>query len=127
MPRVWFICLLLMTWRVAARADDAAAPVGDPALDPPTLRCLGVRWVVAGDDNANASVGVEYRKRGEADWKAGLPLFRVEKGKHLAEKYGSKLDVPKGATLFAGSVVLLEPDSEYEVKLTLKDPDGDSA
>src|SRR3954469_19645426 len=103
MRGIRFTCgLLLVMCCVRALAEDAAAPVGDPALDAPTLRCLGVRWVVAGGDNGNATVAVAYRRHGDADWKAGLPLFRVEKGRHIAEKYGSTLDVPKGATLYAG-------------------------
>jgi hypothetical protein len=125
----WIVLIINSMFCLDARGADAAEPLGEPALDPPTLRCLGVRWLVGGDDNANATVTVAYRKReggGGGEWKAGLPLFRVEKGKHRAEKYGSKLEVPGGATLYAGSVVMLDPDAAYEIKLTLKDADGGS-
>ena len=57
----------------------------------------------------------------------GAPLFRVERRAHLAEKYGSRLEVPDDGWLFAGSVLLLEPGTAYELRLTLKDPDGGSA
>jgi len=108
-------------------AENAARPLGEPVLDPPTLHSLGVYWIVQGDDNRNASIQVEYRKSGEPDWRKGFPLFRVEKGAHKAEKYGSKLDVPDSAWLFAGSVVLLEPGTAYELKLNLADPDNGQA
>jgi hypothetical protein len=98
--------------------DHAAVPQGDPALEPPTLRSLGVTWVVKGDDNGNAKVDVEYRKAGAAAWKKGAPLFRVEKE--------FRKDVPDG-WMFAGSLVLLEPGTAYEIKLKLSDPDGGSA
>src|SRR5829696_6657983 len=93
----------------------------DPALDRPTLRCLGVHWVVPAAA-ADATVSLEYRKAGDADWRKGAPLFRVEPGKHLAENFGSKLDVPDGSTLFAGSVVDLAEGTAYDIRLTLAQP-----
>ena len=48
-------------------------------------------------------------------------------GAHRAEKYGSRLEVPDDGWLFAGSVLLLDPGTSYELRLTLKDPDGGSA
>jgi hypothetical protein len=109
---------ILLLALLPAPGDDAASPQGEPALDPPTLRSLGVSWVIKGDANRNAKVAVEYRKPGAATWKNGPPLFRVEKGfpKDLAEGW-----------LFAGSLVLLEPNSAYEIRLKLTDPDGGSA
>jgi hypothetical protein len=95
----------------------AQAADGEPVMERPTLRCLGAYWVVP--NGAGARVGVEYRRAGESAWRAGQALFRVEMGKHKSEKYGSRLDVPAGATLFAGSVVDLEPGTAYELRLTL--------
>jgi len=115
--------MLIMT-TTAARAGDAAAPIGEPQLDRPTLRSLGTYWIVRGDDNKNAVIRVDYRKAGEGDWRAGPPLFRVEKNAHKTKENGSLLNVPADAWLFAGSVVLLEPKTKYEMKLTLSDPDG---
>ncbi|HEY7115716.1 MAG TPA: right-handed parallel beta-helix repeat-containing protein [Tepidisphaeraceae bacterium] len=94
-----------------------SAFAADPVLDPPTLHCLGAYWVVP--DGGNAGVAVAYRKSGQADWHAGAPLFRVEPGKHIAAKYGSRIDVPDGAALFAGSVVDLEPGTPYDLRLSL--------
>jgi hypothetical protein len=99
-----------------ARADDVTAT--EPVLERPTLRCLGAYWVAS--DGVTARVGLEYRRAGESAWRAGPPMFRVENGKHKSEKYGSRLDVPDGSTLFAGSVVDLEPGTAYELRLTLE-------
>ncbi|MDH7571016.1 MAG: right-handed parallel beta-helix repeat-containing protein, partial [Armatimonadota bacterium] len=109
-----------------ARAADGCTPVGSPQLEAPTLHSLGVWWVVRGDDNANAVIALAYRKAGTTVWRAGRPLFRVEKGAHQPEKYPSKVEVPPDGWLFAGSALLLDPDTEYELRLTLQDPDGGS-
>ncbi len=74
-----------------------------------------------GDANANASVAVEYRAAGEPGWRAGLPLFRPH-----PDRQSPELRVKDG-WLFAGSVVDLSPDTEYEVRLALRDPDGGAA
>ncbi len=43
------------------------------------------------------------------------------------ERYGSQLKVPDDCWLFAGSVLLLETGTSYELRLTLSDPDGKGA
>jgi hypothetical protein len=128
-------CLASVALATTTFAADAAKPVGQPLLDAPTLKSLGVHWIVEGDDNANAAITLQYRKPGGA-WQSGLPLFRVEKGAHDPLKADYKestrlaktlLEVPDNAWLFAGSALMLEPGTEYELKVTLKDPDGGQA
>ena len=63
-------------------ADDALARHPIPSLERPTLRSLGAYWIIKGDKNANATVRVDYRKKGDGDWRQGPPMFRVEKGAH---------------------------------------------
>src|SRR5438128_8816042 len=101
---------ILMAFLAAApaAAADAAQPLGEPQLERPTLHSLGVYWIVQGDDNKNASVRLEYRKAGAVDWRQGAPLWRVERGAHVAEKFGTQLKVPGNGWLFAGSVLLLD-------------------
>ncbi|MBE7465087.1 MAG: right-handed parallel beta-helix repeat-containing protein [Planctomycetes bacterium] len=110
----------------AAYAENASRPQGEPVLEPPTLRSLGVYWKIGGDDNRNATVESHYRKAGAAEWREMLPLFRAEKGapERSDKKVGFTVGTPKDGWLFAGSLLLLEPDTEYEWRLTLKDPDG---
>jgi hypothetical protein len=92
---------------------------GALVVEPPTLISLGFEWRIEGDDNRNASVGVSYRKKGETFWKAGLPLFRLQ-----AEKVINNVFSYTGPNMFAGSIFDLQPDTEYECRFTLSDPDG---
>ena len=118
-PGLAFCCgLVLLACR--ATAGDPVGP-GTLTLDPPTYVCLGVKWIVRGDANANARVELEYRKEGKGKWLRGMDLFRVETAA-VPEQERPKL----GESLFAGSVLDLAEDTEYELRLTLKDPDGGS-
>ncbi len=109
-------------------AQDASAP-GEVQQEPSTLHCLAVRWPVKGDDNANAAIGVQFRKAGDAAWRQGFPLFRTIRSATRDQRgqwsfNGIPADRLPGGWIFAGSIVDLTPETEYEVKLALKDPDG---
>lgn len=115
--------LALRAW-----AEDASVP-GEVQVEPATLHCLAVRWPVKGDDNANATIAVRYRKAGETAWKEGFPLFRTIRSATREQRAqwnfrGIPPDRLPGGWIFAGSIVDLAPETEYEVKLSLKDPDG---
>src|SRR5579862_6573307 len=108
-----------------ASASDAARPHGDPVMEAATLHSLGVYWLIDGDDNANAEVGMEIRKAGSGAWRKGPALFRVERrAKPYLDQGGavrapSLVAIPPGGELFAGSAVMLEPATAYEIKLSL--------
>jgi hypothetical protein len=111
-----FLCLVAATLHAANRVE-----AGRFVVEPPTLICLGFEWEIVGDDNRNATVDVEYRRPGAAEWKQALPLLRI--GGERVFRATEHLDytVPDR---FAGSILDLDPDTEYEVRLTMKDPDG---
>jgi hypothetical protein len=116
----------------AALADLSVRP-GKLVVEAPTLLCLGVRWYVSGDENGSATVRISYRRKGEREWRQGLPLFRVGTGPDSSEGEarleGGDRDLwpfPLG-NLFAGSIFDLRPGTEYQVKLALSDPDGGAA
>ena len=122
----YFAFLIMMTSFLFAvggvtLAGDATKP-GEFKIDPPTLKCLGFRWYIDGDDNANASVDVTYRKESEPAWRDALPMLRVNR-----EVVNQQFDPYTCGNLFAGSVMYLDPDTEYEVKFRLNDPDGGNA
>ena len=94
-----------------------AAKAGQFVVEPPTLICLGFEWAIAGDENRNATVKVSYRPAGQSAWKDALPLLRMGGEKIFRAPY----TVPEG---FAGSILDLAPATEYEVRLTMSDPDG---
>jgi hypothetical protein len=100
-------------------AITAAVPA-EPEMDPPTLKCLGVKWIIRGDTNEDARVFVNYRKRG-GKWRRGMDLFRVE-----TEAIPESERPAPDEHLFAGSVFDLEENAEYELRLRLIDPDGGS-
>ena len=93
---------------------------GDFFIEPPTLTCLGFEWRIDGDDNRNASVTVQYRKKGTRPWNQGMNLFRLNGERVLSNV---RFDVIS-PNMFIGSILDLEPDTAYEVRLTMNDPDG---
>ena len=111
---VAFAFALLLTLGQPATNAVHAGPF---IVEPPTLICLGFEWEITGDANRNATVDVSYRKAGTAAWKDALPLLRIGGEKIFRAPY----TVPDR---FAGSILDLDPDTEYEVRLTMKDPDG---
>ena len=76
--------------------------------------------VIDGDDNRNAAVAVQYHKKGTASWKEALPLLRLQN----EEAGGSLTPAHVVPNMFAGSILDLEPDTEYECRLQMSDPDG---
>ncbi|HEX5047041.1 MAG TPA: hypothetical protein VFX89_07960, partial [Gammaproteobacteria bacterium] len=104
---------------VARPGPNVAVP-GELVIEPATLINLGFEWWLQGDDNRNASVAVAFRKEGDGAWRDALPLLRLQGERIYAE---SRVDVV-APNMFAGSVLDLSPNTPYEVRLTLTDPDG---
>ena len=128
--RLPLLCALnfaVLAGGMTTTASDLSRPLSDPQLERPTLRLLGVYWIILGDDNQNAIIAMECRKAGSSPWRTAARLFRVERRAHLMERSGSELEVPDDGWLFAGSALLLEPRAAYELRLTLEDPDGGKA
>ena len=113
------LILLLAGARLVFGAD--AVTPGKFVVERPTLICLGFEWQIAGDDNRNAVVTVSYRKSGEAAWKPAMPLFRIGGEKVFRKDLGLDYTAPD---MFAGSILDLEPGTEYEARFEMKDPDG---
>jgi hypothetical protein len=90
-------------------------------VERPTLICLGFEWQISGDDNRNATVDVSFRRAGESNWKQGMPLLRLGGEKVFRKDLGLDYTVPE---MFAGSILDLEPDTEYEARFQMQDPDG---
>jgi len=119
---------LLLVLAAPCAWSQAAATAGDFWVEPPTLVSLGFEWRIEGDENRNASVEVLYRKKGEARWHAALPLLRLQREfvtgglpRDGGQEHFNRYHAPN---MFAGSILNLEPDTEYECRLTLNDPDG---
>ncbi len=106
---------------------QSGAVAGEFRIDPPTLTALGFEWRIAGDDNRNARVEATYRRKGERDWRKALPLLRLQHelvtngGPGRGRNWYYTYDAPN---MFAGSILNLEPGTEYECRFVLSDPDG---
>jgi hypothetical protein len=101
---------------------------GELRVEPPTLVSLGFEWRIAGDDNRNASVEVSYRKHDEQQWHRALPLLRLQHesvtGGLPRDGSGEHFYRYTAPNMFAGSILGLEPGTEYECRFVLSDPDG---
>lgn len=112
---------------------------GKFVVEAATLTAIGVEWRIEGDDNRNATVEVSYRKKGERSWHQALPLLRIDheaindnrppwQTVPFAERppNGDRENLWHYDTgnMFAGSILSLEPDTEYECRFVLSDPDG---
>ena len=104
----------------AAAQPQQGVTGGELVVEPPTLISLGFEWYVEGDADRDAAVAVAYRRAGERDWHASLPLLRVdgERTFYVDTLYYT------APNMFAGSVFDLEENTNYEVRFTLTDPDG---
>ena len=111
--------LTMLATRTNAQDTTTA---GELVVEPPTLHALGFEWYIDGDDNRNAAVSLEYRESGAQDWQTGLPLLRIQR-EEMRRVYNA-FDYT-AANMFAGSLFDLAPGTEYEVRLTLTDPDND--
>ncbi len=90
-------------------------------IEPPTLICLGFEWYIEGDKNHNATTAVRYRKKGTHAWKEALPLLRLDREETIHRPPSFSYVAPN---MFAGSILDLEPDTEYECNFRISDPDG---
>jgi hypothetical protein len=105
---------------------------GEFTAEPPTLVSLGFEWRITGDDNRNAKVESWYRKKAESAWRPALPLMRLQReeigvapGPNAANDPGRyPLFRYTAPNMFSGSILNLDPDTEYECRFVLSDPDG---
>jgi hypothetical protein len=101
-------------------ASPDAVVAGELVTEPPTLHNLGFEWFVQGDSNRNASVAVSYRARGATAWGDAMPLLRLGGERIYAQ---SRVDIVT-PNMFAGSVLDLDADTDYELRFVMSDPDG---
>lgn len=122
-PNMTYQSLLLLLLAAAGAGGENSTHSGKFVVEHPTLKNLGFEWQISGDANRNATVAVQFRPVGQAEWRPALPLVRIG-GEHVYRR-AEHLDytVPDG---FAGSILNLQPGTEYECRFELTDPDGAS-
>jgi hypothetical protein len=106
------------------RNDTRAGAVSTPY---PTLEHLAVEWEIEGDDNLDGTVNVRFRAAGEPSWRTGMPLRRVPRQIWYDEQAGHDIPDFTWANKHSGTLFGLVPGMEYEIELSLSDPDGGEA
>jgi hypothetical protein len=114
--------ILLVGGLVPLLAENAVVP-GEVLIPYPTITNLSIEWKIQGDDNLNSQVGVEYRRAGEEGWRAAMPLRRIPAG----DSGNRTTPTFHWDNKHSGSLLDLAPNTEYEIRLRLADPDGGSA
>ena len=114
-----YFSFVLLAYGTASAQNATVA--GKFIVEHPTLLNLGFEWGIEGDANRNAEVAVQFRVVGESSWRPALPLVRI--GGERIYRAREHLDyiVPNG---FAGSILNLQPGTEYECRFQMSDPDG---
>lgn len=103
------------------RGGEAGTRAGEVRVEEPTLECLGFVWEVEGDANRNGTVRVFWREAGRAQEaeREGMPFLRVGGERAGAPEWG--FTTP---SYWGGSILGLNPGTEYLCRLELQDPDG---
>ncbi|HEX4277810.1 MAG TPA: hypothetical protein VHZ74_20790 [Bryobacteraceae bacterium] len=123
---MYFLSSLALLAAQPAGAQRNTIP-GEFVTELPTLVSLGFEWKITGDDNRNAHVDVTWRKAGEQQWRKAMPLLRLQ---HEYVPGGTPRDGGGhfynyiAPNEFAGSILNLDPDTEYQCRFVLADPDG---
>lgn len=121
---------IILAYPICAQVSTTS---GDFTVEAPTLVSLGFEWKIAGDENRNANVTVVWRKTGETEWHTSLPLMRQQReqigvapgpGAANANEPRYPLFKYTAANMFTGSILDLQPDTDYQCRFTLTDPDG---
>ncbi|MCX6632501.1 MAG: hypothetical protein NTW28_33270 [Candidatus Solibacter sp.] len=112
------LCFLMSALGVSAQNSTQA---GKFVVEHPTLLNLGFEWAISGDANRNAAVSVQFRAAGESAWRPALPMVRIGGERVFRKRENLDYTVPDG---FAGSILNLQPGTEYECRFQLTDADG---
>jgi len=82
-----------------------------------TFEHIGILYNIGGDGNQNSSLQIEFKKQGTGTYQNGAITMRSHPDLVID---GSTYN----ANHHAGSAMFLEPNTTYDIRLTLTDPDG---
>lgn len=124
---VGFMGRVLPAEKTTNPTDRNQTAAGELYVEPSTLHSLGFEWNIDGDDDRDGRVAVHYRLKGTADWREALGLLRIHGERVGFNVGGAEPEKHKPFTcgnLYAGSILFLEPGTNYDVRLELLDPDN---
>ncbi|MCI0534739.1 MAG: hypothetical protein L0Z50_05880 [Verrucomicrobiales bacterium] len=114
-------CISLALLACGTASAQNATVAARFTVEHPTLLNLGFEWAIVGDANRDAEVAVQFRAVGEASWRPAMPLVRIGGERIFRAREHLDYTVPEG---FAGSILNLQPGTEYECRFSMTDPDG---
>ena len=82
-----------------------------------TYEHISVLYNISGDENRNSSLLIEYRPQGTTAYLVGAKTLRAHPSSLVD---GNTL----GRNHLAGSAMFLEPNTTYDLRLTITDADG---
>jgi hypothetical protein len=88
----------------------------------PTYESVGIVVQYTGDIDADNTASVEWREAGTSAWHHGHPLV-VDRREAITMR-GSVLSLNPYKDQYRGSLMGLKAGTEYEVRVTIADPDG---
>lgn len=77
-----------------------------------TFNSIGIELFFTGDADANATAALAFKKSTDSTWREGLPLWRTDDGS------------TSPGPAFYGSALELDAGTQYDIRVTLNDPDG---
>jgi len=86
-----------------------------------TYESISIYASFSGDDNANNLASLEWRKVGDSTWKSGMSLT-VDR-RSTVQNSGT-FDNTRFKNQWRGSILLVQPDTSYEVRVTFSDSDS---
>jgi hypothetical protein len=112
-PVLWVLAVIVCCCGAVEGAEQAWAV--------PTFQCVGLYWN-AKAGAADNTCRVRYRKSGSQDWKEALPLWFDARELSPVGRAGRGAEKPtkwQFGGQYRGSIVNLEPDTAYEIELSL--------
>jgi len=101
----------------AANQAGAGTVAGAVSTPYPTVEHISIEWEIDGDNDEDGVVSVRYREVGTNSWQREMNLIRVPAGSTSPFNFS-------WTNKHSGSLFNLQPDTEYEIELTLDDPDS---
>jgi len=96
---------------------DANSVAIDNLIVNATFEHLSVHLNIIGDDNLNSSLQIEYRLSGSSTYLGAADAMRAFPSMIVDGN-------PLNMNFHAGSALFLQPNSDYDLRITLSDPDG---
>jgi uncharacterized repeat protein (TIGR01451 family) len=118
--RLMLVAAIVLTLSVSpTRASSDSAVVARALSTHTTFVNVGVVWVVDGDTDRDSSMTLEFREPGAGAWRPAAPAMRA---------YPTTIvdGAPLGLNSWGASAMFLQPNTQYELRATLTDPDGGS-